>query len=345
MRNAKARLIPIDLLKILFAALIFMRHVSTMGGVDWHSLNSFALGSTTPVMTGFFMLSGFALFYQHGDSSIFREGGLGKYYKKRLIGLMPLYLFVHVVYLLYYSYDMKDALRLMPVELMGMQTWYNSLFGVLHNGGTWFVSCLLFCYFVYPLLQELLIPMKLTGRVTVFLLIGFFSVYSQFVISWYGCSSVYSDPLFRFLEFGTGAALCSIRECFNNERTALWNGISLAASFAALVFLYRAILRGTWYLFLPLLCVLTFSAAEIIFLNGRNCRLIKYLSSLAYAFFIMQCILWNQFYSLLARFPLFEINRYRFCLAFGLLFVESVLVHEIFEKPVQRILKKYLLKS
>ena len=85
MNNRKARLIPIDLLKILFAALIFMRHVSTMGGVDWHSLNRFALGSTTPVMTGFFMLSGFSLFYQHGDSSVFRDSGLAKYYKKRLM--------------------------------------------------------------------------------------------------------------------------------------------------------------------------------------------------------------------------------------------------------------------
>lgn len=342
MNNRKARLIPIDLLKILFAALIFMRHVSTMGGVDWHSLNRFALGSTTPVMTGFFMLSGFSLFYQHGDSSVFRDSGLAKYYKKRLIGLMPLYLFVHVVYLLYYSYDIKDALRLMPVELLGIQTWYNSLFGVLHNGGTWFVSCLLFCYFVYPLLQELLAPMKFVGRVMTFLLIGFVSVYSQLVISWYGCSTIYADPLFRFLEFGTGAALCSVRECFKKEKTMLSNGISLAVFAASLLVLYKATMAGIWFLFLPLLSTLILSASEIVFLNNKKCRIIRYFSSLAYSFFIMQCILWKQFYSLLERFPLFEINKYRFILAFGLLFAESILVHEIFEKPVQRLLRKHI---
>lgn len=69
-RCGRERLIPVDILKIVFAILIFMRHDRTMGGINWYGLNDFVLNSTSLDMNGFFLLSGFALYYQYGYKSI-----------------------------------------------------------------------------------------------------------------------------------------------------------------------------------------------------------------------------------------------------------------------------------
>lgn len=104
---------------------------------------------TGPIMTGFFIMSGFSIQYVYGENKLF-ERGLATYFVRRLISLLPMYLFVHIINSFFYGNDFGTALRLFPIETLAIQTWFNSLLGYLHNGGTWFVSCLLIAYFIYP---------------------------------------------------------------------------------------------------------------------------------------------------------------------------------------------------
>lgn len=61
-------------------------------------------------------------------------------------------------------------LLIAPMEILGIQSNFNSLFGVTHNSGTWFVSCILMCYLVYPLIQEIIKQLTSKLKVTIILI-------------------------------------------------------------------------------------------------------------------------------------------------------------------------------
>ncbi len=95
----RKRLIGLDLLRMLLTVVVFMFHTRLFAGCEYHygGLNCLAsMGSV--FMTGFFMLSGFSIGYVMQDEDLNNIGALKKFYIKRLIGIMPLYLLVMTVY-------------------------------------------------------------------------------------------------------------------------------------------------------------------------------------------------------------------------------------------------------
>jgi peptidoglycan/LPS O-acetylase OafA/YrhL len=210
MTKEKHRIFGFDIMRIICALLIFGRHSITMFGCTYgYHLDQIITNLTSPVMTCFFMISGFTLFYQYRDKQIMGNHLIG-FYGRRLLTILPSYYLVHISWLVFYRESAGDWLALTPIELVGMQSAYNSLFGILHNGGTWFVSCILFSYLFFPVLQELLMHIGMKGKIISAGIVYFLLVYSNYIVGRFGISGNYSNPVFRMMEFSCGVILASI---------------------------------------------------------------------------------------------------------------------------------------
>ena len=159
----KRRYVGLDLFRIVAIAATCAFHTVIHLGADYGVLQPLVqMGAV--FMTAFFMISGYSLFVNYASKNLAEFQNMKPFWRKRFIGIVPLYyvasllfiLFCHVWYTVLGNgtYSVMDELRLAPIEILGLQSVFHSLFSLSHNGGTWFVSCILLCYLVYPLLQE-----------------------------------------------------------------------------------------------------------------------------------------------------------------------------------------------
>ena len=150
------RIIGLDYLRISLAVLVFLFHShSHVLKCDYGVLNGFvSMGAIA--MTGFFLLSGYALNLSNKNFENARD--VKKFYIKRLIAILPLYYAyaaINVAINIFRNGTTAaiEELILFPTEFLGIQSVFASLFPYSHNGGSWFISCILICYLLYPLLQ------------------------------------------------------------------------------------------------------------------------------------------------------------------------------------------------
>lgn len=224
-RAKKRRFFLLDIIRVVCAFLIYARHSITMFGCTYgHFCDVLFTSLTSPVMTCFFILSGFSIHYQHREDEL-NETWTRNYLKKRLISIMPCYLLVVLLWPLVYPEQIRDWLVLLPVDLIGIQTFYRSLFGILHNGGTWFVSCLLFAYLIYPIIKAVLRGANRWVSVIGLMGIHFLLMYSVAVISIFSLDSLYSNPIARAAEFSLGVIFSDI--LFMKMTVLLPSGISV----------------------------------------------------------------------------------------------------------------------
>lgn len=348
----KQRMIGIDIVKILCALFIFARHAVRMGGCHFYIFNNLiddlVVALTGPIMTAFFMISGFSIQYVYGEKRLFEDGNIKTYFVKRVVSLLPMYLFVHIIGSFFYGHDLGTALRLLPIETLGIQTWFETLAGFLHNGGTWFVSCLLIGYFIYPQIGYILQHINIKLKIFILVILICIEFYSLYIIACYKLGDIYDSPIFRTVEFLIGVFLCSLQEYF---KRAFNNWCYVAISIISVWSIcYICLQKGrlTYFMCIPV-CVLVYASSRITMrgedeLKNRVLKagiaVINYASSLCYAFYILQCILWTPFYAIFDLSPIFEINRYRCMLAFGLLLAGTIVIHEIYEKPLKKLMNK-----
>lgn len=145
--------------------------------------------------------------------------------EKRLISIMPSYLLVCFIWPFAYPDSIKDWVLLLPVDLLGVQTAYRTLFGILHNGGAWFVSCMLMCYVAYPVIKSILGSLKKYVPLVIVIVLYTLLVYNNIVIPKYALDSTYSNPIIRTAEFMIGVAFAEIvfRERQNADRAFMKN--------------------------------------------------------------------------------------------------------------------------
>lgn len=163
------RFYGLDFFRLLAVIMFFLFHSSIHIDCDYGIVTSFI--RCGPIfMTAFFILSGFLIYYVSFD----RMKEILPFLKKRIIAIMSAYWGLCIIYPMYniiisilqrdsdnLLMIIKDNL-LLPIEILGLQSAFDSLFSISHNGGTWFVSCLLFCYFSFPLTYQ--ITKELTMR-------------------------------------------------------------------------------------------------------------------------------------------------------------------------------------
>lgn len=235
--NTKNRLYGLDVLRIFSALMVFLFHSNIHLGCNYGMLTPFiARGDIFMVM--FFMISGFSLYYNYCERELLKLVDICDFYIKRIISVYPLYIVIYMLYLIFLNkLSFFKNILIAPYELLLMQSHFNSLFSILHNGGTWFVSCIVFAYFMYPFLQLLLKQIK-KYKFRVVLLLYLICSMAPFVVYSFNISDVYSHPVFRTIEFFIGMIAASLymdAEGFESQRRKKLcigvGGISIISSF------------------------------------------------------------------------------------------------------------------
>lgn len=173
----------------------------------------------------FFVLSGFVL-------SFSKEKGaeLWPFLKSRLKRVYPLHAAILVTFLplfamidLHYG-SFKEFFLHGVLSFSLLQSWFPE-HAVIWNGPTWFLSSLVFCYVVFPLLQKKMHAMKASQLLTLIIVIQVFSfmLFSSYANykGWAFLEEVNApasvlfnlfrfNPLLNAMEFILGMAICNL---------------------------------------------------------------------------------------------------------------------------------------
>lgn len=88
-------------------------------------------------MTGFFCVSGYTCFQTYKNKDLTKLKNIRSYIINRLIGILPLYYVVSIVYVCVLGTEnLLENFLLFPIEFLGIQSTFTSLFDRTHNGGT-----------------------------------------------------------------------------------------------------------------------------------------------------------------------------------------------------------------
>lgn len=353
----KHRIWGLDVIRFICALLIYMSHAIKMYGCTFGSPRADELICVlrSPVMTMFFILSGFSLFYSNYGRFNLDYASTVKFYSKRAVQILPTYIFIHFVYLFLGNDSFRRWLLLTPFEFTFLQSMYPNIFGVLHNGGTWFISCIMMAYFVFPIAYSLLVCLNTRGIFITTVVTGLLLVYIPFVSNYYAMGSNYTNPVFRIIEFFFGLCCCAcsisiIRQIPAGTASDIVSAVIIVILSSVyvlsllrpvvigsgkFVFLFSALIE--YPVFLIILCCCLLCRSEVL----ENNALLKYCSGLIYYFFILQLILWNLtdlFFNLAETAGLDFIqktNSGKLIVSFAICAILSVALQELLDKPVK----------
>ncbi len=208
----KKRIIGLDILRDIGVIFIFLYHfcieyINLAQGTDpaMHSLNYFANIWARPASLFLFIISGYALMYNHEE-----ELPLKDYYKRRIKGLfIPFYIAYTIMFLAYFAVTNVAAgstspLYMLVFTILGVDAMAQELSGGLgfYLIGEWFMSCIVFCYIFFPLFAKAIKKCKYVMLVILALWSGFMLfAFNPFDMQ------VEHNPLFVLLYFYIGMLL------------------------------------------------------------------------------------------------------------------------------------------
>ena len=254
-------------------------------------------------MTGFMLLSGFVLQCNYKKIDFSDWETVKIFYYKRAIAILPLYYCVALLYSIYGYFDgfisLKESLLLFPVEFLCIQSVFTTLFPYSHNGGTWFISCIMICYAVFPFAQRLFSQITNRQRIIFVLIVYFLLLWSSVVQILFQLSSIYSNPFFRLLEFLIGVSIANINMSVkdNNIILMLLSKRMVLALVLILLIAFITIFKRSGMPSDPMLmnCVaipcfvsLVLGLGRIEFSSMSRYNVLVYLSSLSFAFYLAQ---------------------------------------------------------
>lgn len=350
---SKPRLYGLDLFRIISAAVVFMFH-TVNSGCNYGFLQGFIKNGYV-LMTGFFVLSGYVLYYVYQKKDFSKIGVIVSFFKKRLLGILPTYYVAAIIYVLLFSKEsIFQNCLLFPIELLGLQSVFSSLFSYSHNGGTWFISCILICYFIFPFLQIICNQISLKIKVLVLAILVFILFFSPIIVHYFSLADIYSNPFFRIIEFSIGVMLSSIQKesLPKNFANVFFSKVSIVFESLILIF---AIQFCYWIDFsqannMMISAVSLIPTMLIIYGLGNNSggellnnRFVHYLSELTYSFYLAQLFFVRVSNILLKSFAL--PNAIKILVMLLICVLISVALHELIEKPCNKLCKKICKRS
>lgn len=335
-----------DLFRILAAFMIFLFHTGIVG-CEYRGIYAFV--KMGPIfMTGFFLLSGFSLYHSCRSSDLTKLAQIKLFYKKRCAGILPLYWFTAIMYvLLERTENVLQNVALLPIEFLGIQSAFSSLFLYSHNSGTWFISCILLCYLIFPFLSECVKQMGTRLKVFLTALSIGILLYSPFIVILFEQPSIYTNPFFRMLEFFIGILTASLvqesagsghlKKILANKLVLFLELILLIESVKTLYKLEIGI--GDYMLYslaaLPVFCLMLAGLSQADFPILKHSKTVRYLSDISYAFYLSQFFIWPIVQRAVQVTGLnTTVFKCALSLFIGILF--SVLMHELIEKPCKK---------
>ena len=350
--SLKRRYSGLDIFRVVSAVIACMFHTTIHLGCSYGIFQSVSMMGAI-FMTAFFMLSGFSLFVNWGGSSLTDNKEIFKFWKKRFLGIMPIYWLVTLVYVLVMIVVGRETvirtIVLAPVEILGLQMVFPSLFEVSHNSGTWFISCILICYALYPFLQELIKNISFRIRVIVLILCVTMLLYSPFIVQLYKTEWIYSNPFFRLLEFTIGILLATLKADIDRkhivffykwwlillESVLLFAGVTIAVKLGISVGDY---MLYSW-VSLPCFCFILLGLSGMESRVLDKSKLLRWMADISYAFFLAQ-LFSNEVCRILIKHFSVESNIIKILLGWIICIIIAVFIHFI-EVPLNRITKRY----
>lgn len=301
------------------------------------------------------MLSGFVLSYTNSGKVFIEPNEYKSFYIKRFIRTIPIYWVVALLYTvispIICNENIKDILLLFPIETLGLQTVFCSIANYSHNNGTWFISCLLFCYFVFPFLHTITRAIRRRTRLVISVAIIVILLYSPIVV-WQmnDVHSIYSNPFFRVLEFILGCFV--FEEWKENRKDKTKNRILLFVSFVSLLLIVFFKIPNYDYLLynwvmIPVSIIMFPLLADVNMTKLQDSKLLKYLVDISYVFFLSQVFTWPICRLLFKHFggiDSFGLTT-KLVLSLSVCFFLSIVFHELIEKPLTKFLNNKLLMS
>ena len=349
------RLLGLDFFRIFLAILIYAFHSYVHLRCHYSVLDKFVWEGAV-AMTGFFLLSGFSLQISSAKMDFTDVRNIKTFYIKRLISIIPLYFFVHILKMFWENNEpLINRVLMFPIQTLGIQSQCSTLFYHAHNGGTWFISCLLASYFVFSLVHIILENLNVKQNVVLLSILVFVLLWSTFVQIFVGTNSIYDNPFFRFLEFSIGMILYKLWERMRNNKQfdRIFNWPLVIAVTGLLIvsisIAYSIGIPGHYMLYswsaLPCFIIMILCLANLQIPQLQDSKVVRYASSISYTFFLAQCIgLWR-FSKDIVRLTGIDDNLFKIAISFVLCTVISVLLHELIERPASKYLKfKYLNK-
>ena len=311
-------------------------------------------------MTGFFLLSGYVINLTYGRKDMSKPGEIETFYMKRLISITPLYFaFAIVVVIANIVVNGKGAaieeLILFPIEFLGIQSVFSSLFSFSHNGGSWFISCILICYLLFPLLQIITLRITNKSRIIAIFVMSAILLWSPLVQHYFHLQTIYSNPFFRALEFSIGILVsqlntsstpCNLIIIMQKPLTCILSIIALVVgvSVARMINVPRDYMLYS-LVALPCFISLMISLGSYEFGRIQNSKVIKYLSELSFCFFLGQIIyVWHTVKYAFGYIGL-ESNVMKILFSFILVLCIANILHYFVEIPSSRYLKRRLITN
>lgn len=347
------RNIGFDLLRIFLAILIFMFHSNMHFDCQYGVFTHFARYGAI-AMTGFFMLSGFAMNFSNKEvmTDIL---SLKRFYCKRFVSVFPLYYFVAIAFIVLMGKEsLQSLLLLFPFEALGLQTCFSSLFSVSHNGGTWFISCMTICYLLFPFLQWIFVRLSTKGNCIIGGGVFILLLLAPLVQRHFDLASIYDNPFFRLLEFSLGVLVFLLNDRFR-YKTAL---VVFSSKILVIVVLAAMIIGVSigdeligprdymlmnWVV-LPCFILMFFMLANIRSWRWTDNWLVRYGSSLTYAFFLSQFWTWTIRIVVVKYVLRVNTNIVRILVSLACCITISILLHELVEKPAKKYLSRTLVQ-
>ena len=346
----KERIVLLDIIRIVCALLIYGRHsISMMKCTYGHMLDGLISYLTGAVMTCFFMISGFSLYYAYSEKTVQSAEELLSFYKKRVVAILPSYYLIHVLWLCFHTDQLKEWAILTPVEVTGTQSYYYNLFGVLHNGGTWFISCLLICYLVYPIIHTLFSNLIVSKVCFVMVISYFLLIYSYIIVGHFGLADNYANPFFRGLEFVIGTGMAAVFEKTrqklpDKEKKIIIVLMVISGGFVLVTNNYIIVsflVRLNVFIPIPCILILLFLATRI---KLKENRVITFFSGISYHVFLIQMVLWNICAIVLKALHLSR-NRWRILISLFLCIGGACAMSRFFDRPIRKWFNGYKKKT
>ena len=343
-----------DLFRVVMVLVVFAFHANMHLGLSFGIFTRFVTAGSL-CMSGFFMLSGAVLYYRYGDEKVFNSGLKG-FYLKRFLSLLPLYWAITILYFLDNPVGV-DGIKMLPVEILGIQALFPVDFFMVHNGGTWFVSCLLICYVIFPLIVKMIDGMRREWLIVLCLLLTVFDLYALMITYRYGLVEMYSTPVSRCMQFAIGCIVAAIIKTGKNGSIKMPLYVVAAGSAAVTALLLitttKMVDNGLFadadilqkLAMYDIIAVPCF--ALLIFMLGcadtkAGGKILVHASNLAYAFFLAQLFIFERSRMVFDAFDIHN-NKLKMLTAFLICTAFAAVLHFVIEKPCNSFVRKKVL--
>lgn len=276
-------------LRFVFVMLIFLSHFA------YRDIQALDAGGDCGVAF-FFLLSGFVLSLGYGRKIDDGTFCYGRFLKRRFLKLYPLHLLC-LIFFLVVSKARLDWSVLLNVLLL--QAWIpDPDYYFSCNSVSWFLSCLFFCYILFPFAYK-----RLSLRWLFFVIVGY--LLALLLTPYEKINAIlYVNPLVRFVDFYLGMFLCQVYERRREFNIPQWTELIMVLLLLLSLALYPYVdakFRNAplyWLVLIPLIYV--FAQEKGYVSRWLKTKSMLFLSSLSMPLFLTHQMLIN---ILLRRLP------------------------------------------